>query len=392
MPAKTVLLASELGANFGHVGPLVRLAREFRRHGHHAVLALRDVVAPRPLLADEDFAVLQAPVWPGAPHLGGRAGRISSYADILALHGFARGEGLAAMVEAWDRLLGLAAPDLVIADHSPTLCLAAYGVIPTVVFGTGFTVPPVHDGRFPPFAREQPPLVAEWLLLEAVQSVQVRRKRPLPPSLPGLFDAPLRVVAAFPELDPYRAVRREPVLGPLEPLPTLAPLPERQRIFAYLGDDHPSLHTIVECLAELKTPSEVYLRGEAGAFRRLLSARGVVVHDRPPPLEALLPQVSAVLSQAGSATTHAALAAGRPQLCFPLHLEAELTAAALASLNVGRWVWSGAPKSLVAAELERVLRDDTLAKNATRMGEFLAVRTDRDRLGVVTEACLKLMG
>ena len=193
-------------------------------------------------------------------------------------------------------------------------------------------------------------------------------------------------------IESCRAVRREPVLGPLEPLPTLAPLPERQRIFAYLGDDHPSLHTIVECLAELKTPSEVYLRGEAGAFRRLLSARGVVVHDRPPPLEALLPQVSAVLSQAGSATTHAALAAGRPQLCFPLHLEAELTAAALASLNVGRWVWSGAPKSLVAAELERVLRDDTLAKNATRMGEFLAVRTDRDRLGVVTEACLKLMG
>ncbi|HXQ67787.1 MAG TPA: hypothetical protein VN980_14520 [Alphaproteobacteria bacterium] len=392
MPAKSVLLAAELGTNFGHVGPLLRLAREFRRHGHHAVLALRDVVGPRPLLADENFPILQAPIWPGSAHLGGRAGRISSYADILALHGFAGAEGLAAMVEAWDRLLGFAAPDLVIADHSPTLCLAAYGVIPTVVFGTGFAVPPVHDARFPPFAREQPPLVAEWRLLEAVQSVQAHRKRPLPPSLPGLFDAPLRVVAAFPELDPYRVVRREPVLGPLEPLPSLAPLPESQRIFAYLGDENPSLPTIVECLVELKTPSEVYLRGEAGVFRRLLSARGVMVHDRPPPLDTLLPHVSAVLSQAGSAITHAALSAGRPQLCFPLHLEAELTASALASLNVGRWVWSRAPKSLIAAELERVLRDDKLARNATRIGEFLAVRTDRDRLGVVTEACLKMMG
>jgi len=103
---KTILLAWELGAGFGHVGPLVRLAQALASCGHRPVLALRDVVAPRPLLADAPFEVLQAPVWhrPAPPR--GRSFAFAGYADILATAGFAREEELAALIAAWDALIG----------------------------------------------------------------------------------------------------------------------------------------------------------------------------------------------------------------------------------------------------------------------------------------------
>jgi rhamnosyltransferase subunit B len=389
---KTILLGWELGANFGHVGPLLHLAREFQRRGLRPVFALRDVVGPRALLGRDAFPVLQAPVWPRPSSLPGRPFAPSSYGDIMALHGFAQAEDLAAMVAAWDRLIELVKPDLVLAEFSPTLCLAAFGAISTALLGTGYTMPPVDKPRFPPFQPGPPPLIAESRLLEAVQAVQTKRQRPMPASLPGLFDAPLRMITSFPELDPYRALRREPLLGPLEPLPGASIERPKRRLFAYLGDDHPALSMIVECLAELDAQMEVYLRGEVGVFRRLLAARGAVIHDHPPPFGMVMPRASVVMSQAGSATAHAALAAGRPQLLFPLHQEADLTARALEQLGVGLRVPSNATKAAIGAALEQILDDQALAAKAAEIGETVAARTGRDALGIATDACLKLMG
>jgi len=389
---KTVLLAWELGANLGHVGPLLRIARELRRHGHRPVFALRDVVGPRPLfLADEGIPVLQAPVWLKPDILRGRLYTISSYADNLAAFGFADAEDLSAMVEAWDTLLGLIKPDLVIADHSPTLCLAAYGAIPLAIIGNGYTVPPVHSSSFPPLYPNQPPLMAETRLLENVHAVQRRRGRSAPPTLPALFDAPLRAIATFPELDPYRGSRREPVLPPLEEMPAETPLPAEPHLFAYLGEEHPALETLVQCLVELNAAVEVYLRGNLGAFRRLLAARGARVHERPPPLAEVLPRARIVVSQAGSTTAHAALAAGRPQVLLPLHVEADLTSSALVSLGVGVRVRKDAEKRDVESALNEAMNSGDLRDKAHGCAAIIAARPPIDSLATVTNACLQLL-
>jgi UDP-N-acetylglucosamine:LPS N-acetylglucosamine transferase len=388
---KTILFGWELGANFGHVGPLRELAREFRRQGYRPVFALRDVVGTRALLATDEFPVLQAPIWPRPGRLHGRPFASTSYGDILALHGFAQAEPLLAIVQAWDRLIDLVKPDLVVAEFSPTLCLAAFGTLPTAAMGTGYTMPPVHGVRFPQFLPDRPPLIGESVVLDAVQQVQAQRGRPVPRTLPALLDTPLRIVTSFAELDPYRSVRREPVLGPLEPLPGLQPPPWEPRLFAYLGDDHPALETIVECLAELKAPAEVYLRGDVGVLRRVLSARGVVVHREPPPLQTVVTQAAVIMSQAGSATAHMALCAGRPQLLFPTHQESELTTQALESLGVGVRVPSNASKAEITASLDRVLSDPVLTAKAASVAETFAARAARDSLGVAIAACLKIL-
>lgn len=388
---KTVLLTWELGAGFGHVGPLLSVARELRRHGHRPVFALRDVVGPRPLLEDEDIPVLQAPRWTKGAVVRGRPFRPSSYSDILAALGFSGAADLAALVRSWDALIGLVKPDLIIADHSPTVCLAAYGTIPVAVVGNGYTVPPAHAAIFPPLYADRPPLMSEARLLENVRAVQRRRGRPAPPTLPALFDAPLRAVATFPELDPYRETRREPVLGPIGTMPPHRPLPLDGRLFAYLGEEHPALETIVELLAEHKAPVEAYLRGEVGSLRRLLAARGARVHESPPALCEVVPRAAAVVSHAGSTTAHAAMIGGRPQVLLPTHVEADLTAKALESLGVGVRLPRDAKKDEIAKAIDRASSGGALAKSATTLAAKLALLPPPDALAAATNACLQLL-
>lgn len=388
---KTVLLAWELGANLGHVGPLVRLARMFRDRGHRTVLALRDVVGPRQLLEGEDSAVLQAPRWPAAAAPRGARGLPAGYPDLLSAAGFCDPDGLAALVRSWDALFSLVRPDLVVLDHSPAACLAAYGTIPTALVCDGYMLPPVHGSTFPPHHPRRAPMADEARIFETVVQVQRRRGRPVPSTLPALFDAPVRAVTSFPQLDPYRAVRREPVIGPLEPMPAPAPLPSEPRLFAYLGDEHPGLETMVHALLEYRGPVEAFLRGDVEGLRRLLASRGARVHAAPPPLTEVLPRAAAVVSNAGSVTTHAALSAGRPQVLLPTHVSAELMAQAVEELGAGVALNGAFSKDEAAGALRRAAADPGLRAAATAAAASLAARPPFDAAAVVVDACLRLV-
>jgi len=388
---KTAVLACELGGNLGHVGPLLQLARALRREGCRPIFVVSDVVTAAAIVDTADMQVLQAPAWPKAGFIAGRPFRISSYADILALYGFADARGLAAMVAAWDSLLALVKPDLVIADFSPTLCLAAYRTIPIAPVGNGYANPPVHDPIFPPLFYDRPPLMAQTRLLENIHEVQRRRSRPAPGSLTGLFDSPHRSVTTFPELDPYREVRKEPVIGPLERMPQETRLPAEPTIFAYLGEECPALDTIVQCLVELNVGVEAYLRGDVGGLRRFMAARGARVHDHPPNLAEVLPGARVVVSHAGVTTAHAALATGRPQVLLPLSIEADLTAAALVALGVGVSVRRGAEKKDLPVALRTALADNELASRARSCAGIVAARPPVDALASVTNACLHIL-
>ena len=139
----------ELGAGLGHVQPLLSVAKALAGRGHQPVFAVKNLLEAAPLLGAEPFTVLQAPQWPPRPQ-GAKPFRASSYADILAIRGFADADELFPLVRAWQALIDLVRPDLIVCDHSPTLCLAAYRSVPVVMIGTGFTVPPAEHSEFPP--------------------------------------------------------------------------------------------------------------------------------------------------------------------------------------------------------------------------------------------------
>ena len=153
---------------------------------------------------DVPFPILQAPVWwEPVP----QSFRASNYADILAIKGFADADGLALLVGAWQGLIERSAHQVVIADFAPSLCLAAYGVVPTVVIGIGFAVPPAHGDEFPRIGPRFGTIKPPDQILEIVREVQRRRGRPAPATLPALLAGSARFVHTIDEIDAYKGMR-----------------------------------------------------------------------------------------------------------------------------------------------------------------------------------------
>ena len=71
------------------------------------------------------------------------------------------------------------------------------------------------------------------------------------------------------------------------------------------------------------------------AQRERCRRQGLEVLEVPAPLEEVFPRVAAIAHHGGVGLAQQALAAGRPQLLFPVHLEQLLNAQMLERLGVG---------------------------------------------------------
>jgi len=380
----TVLLGWELGDGLGHVVKLLEIAQELAAHGHTPVLALKDLAVARALLRDVPFQILQAPVWwQPVPN----SFRASSYADILALKGYADADGLTLMVGAWEALLEHIRADLVVCDFAPTLCLAAYGVMPSLVIGIGFAVPPAQGEEFPPLGPRFGTIMPTSRLLGVVREVQRRRHRPAPETLPALVAGSARFVHTVPEIDAYRATRTDAVVEPLRPPGPPLPPPATDSFFAYLNAEYPGVGLILPQLAASGFHGAAYVRGAPARLVDAARRAGVVIHDEPVPLTSALAHCSVVIHHGGLNTAEAALAAGRPQLTLPIHLEHILTARALEDLGVGRSLTGHYAVRAVADLLRAVSAPGGCSQRALAFAQTVETRHYQGCLSKMLDCC-----
>jgi UDP:flavonoid glycosyltransferase YjiC (YdhE family) len=146
----SVLYAWEFGANLGHIGTFLPIARELRAHGNAVHWVVTHPHQAARLLPKAGFDWLQAPTMPEQQ----REGPPLSYADILLRYGYADSNNLLGLVVAWRELLRLTGANVVLADHAPTAILAARTLdIPVMLFGSGFFAPPPRYIRRPTCGR-----------------------------------------------------------------------------------------------------------------------------------------------------------------------------------------------------------------------------------------------
>ena len=92
----SILYAWEFGANLGHVGAFMPLARSLRDQGHAVHWAVTQPASVGDFLASQNFTCVAAPV---IPELS-RPGPPLSYADILLRFGYADAKALFGLVGA----------------------------------------------------------------------------------------------------------------------------------------------------------------------------------------------------------------------------------------------------------------------------------------------------
>ena len=382
----------ELGGGLGHVMPMLAVARRLRDLGHRCVFALRDVVGPSQLLRGEGFSVVPAPMWQARRGRDGRAPPIASFADILINRSFADEGHVTANLAAWDGLIEALAPDLVVADYAPGLCLAARGRVPVLAMSNGFCLPPPELEEFPALQPKIAPLLSQSDLLARLNAVQQARGSPRLPRLPALFDTEARFISCVPLLDPYAGHRHRPADGPLESLPAVLPMPPGRRVFVYFDVSMPGAGLLMEGLVKSDLAADVFLRGASAAQRRSLERPSVRVYESPPPLDERLAECSLAVHYCGLGTATACLAAGRPQLLMPSQLERWLSARTLNALGVAGVVWGELTADKMAAVLRKAVADEALAARAAEVARGLERGEPDSSLMHAVEQCLSLIG
>ncbi|GAB4174619.1 MAG: glycosyltransferase [Thalassobaculales bacterium] len=390
----TILFAWELGDGFGHVTRMRPLALRLKAAGHRPVFAVRSVPNGHTLLAAHGIPVLQAPhLTPRVPpELEGKP--IGTYGDIIATVGFDDEERLAAMVAAWEALIALVEPALIVTDFCPTLALATYPGERVVALGDGFTLPPHHLPQFP-LLRDSGPRVPEAETLARVQALQRRRGRPLPPAMPAILAAEGSFVISLPEMDKYAAERPGAAIGPMEPLPAplppIAPGEEADAFFAYLSWGFPGTRKALEGLAASGRKGSVFLRDAPPAVIQEWRGRGLTVFDRPQPMVEAARRARCVVHHGGLGTTETVLALGRPQLLVPRHYEQQMNLSIVAGLACAVGMLGGGrfqPGHLQQA-LNAVTTVPKFAARAQAVAAGLAARGPTRALDIIAEWCLK---
>jgi len=343
-----VLFGWELGGGQGHIQRLVALAAMLQAQGVEPVFALKSYNIKGANLPGQ---IVLAPRLPFS-------GRSESYtfADILEAFGFGNTNLLRSHLQAWQAVISQVKPNLVITDHAPGLVLAARGIVPTIVTGDSFAVPPAVE-VFPPLRFPTPPQSAQRQQ-QVTNTIRDVFKSDAP--LGQLFQGDVSLLFSIPELDPYRHLRTNEQYISLH----VAPMPQNLHSsngpnWAYLYDDFAYRHLVLETLrpnCDFKSLSEV------------LTGKSLAIHH-------------------GSSTTSiACLLAGIPQLIFPQYLEHQLNGMALLQLGVGviasTFTWEG----LIMAQAKAY----TLTENALQQANNLA-DWNHNLTSIFIDTCLKFL-
>jgi hypothetical protein len=334
---RTVLFTWEIGQGFGHVLPLLPIARKLHREGHRIVFALRDVRAAGALLKREGFTVLQAPTHPDQ-FFPANGPQPQSMADILSIFGFASEMNLSGLIAAWEGVIIVCQPDVIVSSYAPLslLCGQRAG-IPTVLMALPFELPsnchpsPVLRTGLPPFTSAVDDRV--------IQTVNAAFGDSVVHTVHDIFRADRTFMMSFPELDSISPRVGIDYCGSFVVTNLgVAPVwPEcgQYRIFAYLNAGLPQLDLLREQIHASPNAYFVHLRDATPSLLAKWQAANVRATSDVVRLDAALDACDAVLSYGGNGFVSASLLAGKPIVFFVQNLESYITAKQVEKLGAG---------------------------------------------------------
>ncbi|OKH53959.1 hypothetical protein NIES2101_09480 [Calothrix sp. HK-06] len=343
-----VLFGWELGGGQGHIQRMVVLAQELETYGIEPVFALKSYNIKA---ASFPWQIVFAPRLP----FTGRS-ESYSYADILETFGFGSPCLINPHLLAWQSIIKDVKPSLVIADHAPSLVLAARNIVPTIVIGDAFTVPPPVEVF--PNLRIPYPLDSQERQEQVSKTVKQIVKLEAP--LGQILNGDTSFIFGIPELDPYQHLRTQNQYLSVH----VTPIPNNLyksdgNAWAYLYDDYPHRSLVLNTLK----PQCDFL-----------------------PLTTVLAGKSLAIHHGSSTTSITCLLAGIPQLVLPKHFEHQLNAISLSGLAVAKIINNPTWETLLSYQAQAY----SLAENASLQALKLA-HWNQNFIPVFIEACLKFL-
>ncbi|MFC4419595.1 glycosyltransferase family protein [Cupriavidus pampae] len=345
---KRILVAWELGANFGHIAQLQPIADSLRRQGYEVTFAMRDLTHARRLLGLNTYRIVAAPMPPPLASPTEHTGPPESYLDILALQGAADPDSLSAIIYAWQDLLDLGRFDLLLAESAPFAVLAASLMdLPHMALGTGFTLPPAQT-PFPFFRQETVQSRSrrgrtETVILHALNVLANARGQPQFRYTYEIFRSAARYLITWPELDHYGPRERDNFLGPLHTSQSAKgdmaiDWPSGNgRVVGYLQPDYPQLAMLLSTLTRSGLSSIVAIPG-GDRWAREYASSTLRIPTARVQLDRLLIDADFVICHGSHNLAAESLLHGKPLMMLPQQIEQAMLAKRIQSSQFGAYL------------------------------------------------------
>ncbi len=318
-----ILLAGELGTNYGHLLPLAAVAERLRAAGHEILFAVRDLGSAVEVLGARGFTFAQAPLFHRKLRTSAQP---VNHAEMLALVGYADEAAARGLVSGWIALLRMFRAEAIAANHAPGALLAGHILgLPLAQIGTGFEIPPLVAPL--PSIRPWEPIPEERLRKPEHQMLR-RINRLLRPfgarefdMLADWFRTEARILTTLPEVDPFGPRLDESYVGGIYEHESgdapAWPEGEGSRIFAYLRNEVPGARGILEALSRAAARTICVIPGVPAAAIRKFSSDRLRIVAQPVQLRSALAHADLGVIYGGHGVVCAALAAGVPLLVAP---------------------------------------------------------------------------
>ncbi len=384
MTRPTILIAWELGANFGHAAMIAALVRDLG--DADIVIAARDAALVRRLVGGA-ARVIAAPDVAAPPPDEETA---LHYPDVLRQSGWHDPATLARRIDGWSDLIDRENPDVIATEAAPTALLAAKGKdAPTAVFGNGWSAPPLTT-PMPAFLHWQEIELEELarredaVLATVNEALNLSGRSPVAAIAEAL--TPERtLLTTFAEVDHYDP---RPSLDPEGP-PYLGSLGHASfgealnwsketafHIFAYLQPDAPAFQPMLLALSDLQGETEIIVAapGAPVATQKAMADTSVRLIAGPVDFTALLADCHLGISHASSGMAEAFVVNNVPQIGLPNHTEQAIVAHALWRNRLALSHIGPASQDDCAALIAEARSEPDMAEAATRIAAREAKR------------------
>jgi UDP:flavonoid glycosyltransferase YjiC (YdhE family) len=380
-----IVLCSELGRGSKHLAKLADYTMQLQAQEHSVKLVCRDLAAANMLPQLSKIPIFPAPHADIDPLLRSRQSdeRPKNYSSVLLMNGYGDSATLLPLLRCWIHFLVTLEADLIVADHSPTALLAAKLLdIPSIMTGTGFTVPP---------AIHPMPSVAPWRVSmdgkAAVQSELFVEDKKLLHSINEtvsalnfdklkftevnqIFSHAAQWLVTLPEMDHYgrrkvsyvvRWMNREENMAPV--WPDVA----GDKVFVYMDAEAPHLPILLAQLKEVNDPVLAVIPNADDAFIEQYQSPSIRIQRELVNIRRVSEQCNVFINHCGHNLVYELLMMGVPSVFLPNNPENTMLAYRLAKKKIG-FAGPAKPRKLdIQKLLESVKKHDQIWHNASRL-------------------------
>lgn len=367
-----ILIAWELGANYGHLTRTIPIAEALRERGHWVEFAVSDLEKAHQMLSPRGFRFYAAPVARIYPKLSRPPG---NYAELLIAEGYGDKKQLESHTAAWLNLLDSTNPNIIILHHAPIATLVAYiRDLPIISVGNSFEIPshPLPSIRQLTASVNEELKESERTMVANINSILEYNQVQKVTTLYDLFSRGHIVFLMYPEIDHFGPRQDGAYVGQLhlqnEGVAVEWPATKNKKVYAYFRSNYSAAIPLIQALQHVDAISVCVVDGLSKKLADSLTRQNVIIYTDFISDSKLTMGADLVIAH-GSGLTSIAISKGVPVLALPHTAEHGLHAQRIEGQSLGLIAEPRDTTQVLHKKINILLSDQKFTHEAKRFSE-----------------------